>query len=431
MSQQSNYRSKRWAARGILAGLFLLTCALMHAIGTQTEASPADRQAPAAPGIVMARSAPTADAATPADESTAPGPRYVIVLIGDGMGFEHLKAASCYAYGRDGQLFIQQFPFAGSSVTTPANKGAIPDSASGNTAIATGVKVNTGVVSMRIPGDGKPIKTILERYADAGRRTGLVTTCGVGDATPAAFGAHAKHRKSYEDIYPDYFTQSRPDIILGGSWKLPEGAAEKAGYRMVRMRDELLAIKPGQVSHVFGDFAPGNFAYEFEYMHRIDTRYDRAPHLSEMARWAVHHLAAGDKGFFLMIEGARIDHAAHRNHLPNTVFEVLEFDNAVREVMRWAVHRDDVLVVVTSDHETGGLEVVESKGVGQFPEVTWSTGGHTKADVPVYAWGSGAAAFQGKMENTDIHDKMLAAPTSEKRDRSGMQRMEALLVTRY
>jgi len=341
-------------------------------------------------------------------------PRHVILLIGDGMGFEHLKAASLFAYGEEGRLLMQQLPVSGECTTDPAEAARVPDSACTATSLATGEKVAVGVISVRLPGDGEDLPTILEKLAEEGRRTGLVTTARMGDATPAAFAAHTRSRKLFEEIFDDYFQRTRPNLILGGAWRLPEGAPQQAGYTLVTSRAELDALLAGETpEHVCGPFCPANFPFEWEYANRIDHRYDRVPHLSEMARAALAILAQGEKGFFLMVEGARIDHASHANHIRNAVVETLEFDNAVEEVLRWAAGRDDTLVLVTADHECGGLTVVEPRGLGEMPEVTWATGGHTKAPVPFFAWGVGADRFAGKLDNTDVPGRILELPESD------------------
>jgi len=142
-------------------------------------------------------------------------------------------------------------------------------------------------------------------------------------------------------------------------------------------------------------------------------------------------LATGEKGFFLMVEGARIDHASHANHLRNAVLETLEFDNAVEEVLRWAAGRDDALVLVAADHECGGLTVVESRGLGEMPEVTWASGGHTKAPVPLFAWGVGADRFAGKLDNTDVPKRIPKLPESDPNvDQSAVTRAEFRLTQR-
>ena len=353
--------------------------------------------------------------------SALAAPRNVVLMIGDGMGFEHLKAASLYAYGAEGRLFMQQLPVNGRCTTDPAGGRAVPDSANTGTALATGVKVYPGVISVRIPGDGRDLPTLLEKFAAQGKRTGLVTTVGMGDATPAAFAAHSKSRKLYDEIYDDYFSRSRPDLIFGGAWRLPAGAAEKAGYTIVRDRSELRDLDVRKAKRVLGPFCPANFPYEWEHAQRIDTRYDQVPHLSEMTVASLKFLDQSDQGFFLMVEGGRIDHSSHKNHLQNMVLETLEFDNAVKEVMRWAAGRDDALVLVTADHECGGLKVVKHRGLGKFPEATWASVGHTKAPVPVFAWGVGAEKFAGEIDNTDVPGKIIELPERAEERRVGKE----------
>ena len=373
--------------------------------------------------------------------STAqPGPKYVILMIGDGMGFEQVKSASIFAYGEDGQLAMQSLPVKGSVRTWPVQpkksdtpgKMLITDSAASATAIATGVKVNNGVISKRIPGDGKDLKTILEKYRNAGRKTGLVTTVFITHATPAGFGGHAEKRGNYAEIGKVMLEKTRPNVLYGGSCgKMTDEAIIQADYGIVSNRREMQKLDPAKVDHVVGRFGPGYMPMEFsgraknapgyewqagvkkgdEYNYKPNPGpgFDTLPHLSEMTKSALEILQAGDKGFFLMVEGGQIDSAGHANHLANNIHETLEFDKSVKAVMDWAKGRDDVLILVTADHETGGLKVVKSNGKGKWPEVTWSTGGHTGAEVPIFAWGQGAELFTGKMDNTDISKRITQA----------------------
>jgi alkaline phosphatase len=235
----------------------------------------------------------------------------------------------------------------------------------------------------------------------------------MADATPAAFAAHAKNRKMYEEVYDDYFSRTRPNLIFGGAWRMPEGTPQKAGYTIVKDREQLRQLDGRKTQRVLAPFCPANFPYEWEYAQRIDSRYDHVPHLSEMVAAALEFLAHEKKGFFLLVEGGRIDHSSHNNHLPNVVMETLEFDCAVKKVMRWAAGRNDTLVFITADHECGGLKVVKHLGLGRFPEVTWASGGHTKAPVPVFAWGVGAREFAGKIDNTDVPGKIRKLRESE------------------
>jgi alkaline phosphatase len=126
---------------------------------------------------------------------------------------------------------------------------------------------------------------------------------------------------------------------------------------------------------------------------------------------AIQILSHDSDGFFLMVEGGKIDWACHDIKLRLMLGEMLEFERAVQVVLNWAINREDTLIVVTADHETGGLEVIKNNGVLNEPEVQWNTKGHTAVKVPVYAWGEGASLFVGPMDNTDIPKRILAAIT--------------------
>jgi alkaline phosphatase len=343
-------------------------------------------------------------------------PRNVVLLIGDGMGFEQVKAAGLYACGRDGRLAMQRLPHAAEMTTDSLDAPAEPtDSAAAGTAMACGVKVHNGVVSMTAAEDGRPLETMLEHFQDRGKRTGLVTTTYLTHATPASFGAHARNRNRYDEIARGYLENTRPVVLMGGhlgedKQGRPRGmsaaAAKKAGYRVATSREELARVVQrarGPNVRLCGLFGTGHMPYEHAYAIRADNGYDTLPHLSEMTRAAIRFLErTSPEGFFLMVEGGRIDHAGHDNLLPHNVAETLEFDSTVRDVVRWAAPRGDTLVVVTADHECGGLKVEAPRGVGRLPEVSWSSTHHTRAPVPVYAGGPGAERFRGIIDNTDL-----------------------------
>jgi alkaline phosphatase len=336
-------------------------------------------------------------ASAPAD-----APRNVIVLIGDGMGFEQVSAAGMYAYGMPGTFSFESFLHQ-AEVTTYSANSPITDSAAAATAIATGHKVNNGVISMAIPGDGSELETMLEYFSYRGKTTGLVTTTYMTHATPAAFGAHEPSRNNLPQIADDYLNQTRPNVIFGGGANgltIPDAIA--AGYTVVTDRAEMQALDPDTVTLASGQFGTTYLPYEYDYFIGIDDGYDTLPHLSEMTTTALDILDADPDGFFLMVEGGRIDHACHNNDIARCVFETIEFAAAVDEVIDWATGHDDTLILVTADHETGGLTVLENNGQGNFPTVSWSTTGHTGVNVPLYAWGANAELVYGEMDNTGL-----------------------------
>lgn len=322
-------------------------------------------------------------------------PSNIILFIGDGMGEAHAMAGSYFATGEATGLSFQQFPVR-SSVTTRSADNPVTDSAAAATAMATGSKVNNGVLSVALPGDGKPLETILEQALKVGKRAGIVTTTTITHATPAAFASHQPSRTDGSSIAQDMLYGAKPDLLFGGGGEgMSFLLAKAAGYCIVIDREEMLNLVSGDLP-VSGQFGESHLPYEIEGLGNL-------PHLSEMTQKAIDLLSQDPEGFFLVVEGGRIDHAAHGNDLPRMVAEVVELARSVDVALRWAEEHPSTLIVVTADHETGGLHI-QSPGVkGQLPEVVWMTTGHTGVTVPLYAWGTGAHLFPAEMDNTEIH----------------------------
>lgn len=327
--------------------------------------------------------------------ASADMPKNTILFIGDGMGFEQVNAAGMYLNGQPNVLGFEFFSYGGQVKTHSANS-KVTDSAAAGTALATGVKVKNGVISLAIPGSGKKLPTMLEHFKSTGKKVGLVSTAHITHATPASFGAHNKSRNNYKDIAKDYLNNSKPDLLLGGAKHVSKQQAEEAGYTVVTNRTELMNHDTKSGKFLWGQFGKNHMPYEAGGTGEL-------PHLSEMTQTAIKALENNDKGFFLMVEGGRIDHAGHANNLKENIFETLEFAKAVQVAADWAAKRGDTLIVVTADHETGGMKVVKNNGKGKLPEVTWSSKGHTGANVPLFATGKNANRFRGVIDNTDIY----------------------------
>lgn len=319
--------------------------------------------------------------------------RNVILCIGDGMGPEQVKAAHCYA---GTNLVFETFPYQ-SRLTTVNVDGDVTDSAAAATALATGFKVYNGVISMAYPGDGSELETLLEHFSKLDKSTGLVTTSYLTDATPAGFGAHEPSRENRAQIAADYLAQTRPNVLLGGGGDgLSETAARAAGYLLATNAASLIEISDfSEGQHVAGLFGSGPMPYVYDGLGDLPT-------LPQMAQCALSFLSKDPDGFFLMVEGGRIDHACHANDLVRCVAETLAFDEAVRAATAWAAGRSDTLILVTADHETGGLSVLADNGPGVLPEVSWSSGGHTSTRVPVYATGVKAECVTALSDNTEL-----------------------------
>lgn len=323
--------------------------------------------------------------------------KHVILFIGDGMGFEHVRAGGLFLNGAEGTLSFEAFPHT-AEMTTHSVSG-VTDSAAAATALATGVKVQNGVISMAVPGDERDLYTLLEYARDSALSTGLVTTTAITHATPAAFGAHNYSRDDQANIANDYLYQTVPNLLFGGAGKMTVNEALNAGYQVVPDRYGLLSMNtesiPPSASWISGQFAPEHIPFEGEGL-------PGQPHLSEMTAAALNILDNDPDGLFLVVEGGRIDHASHANNASFMVGEVAEFSRAVQAALEWAKTHPSTLIVVTADHETGGLQVLNGNGQGSVPSVTWSSSGHTGGNVPVYIEGAFEGDLPPVIDNTEI-----------------------------
>ncbi len=326
-------------------------------------------------------------------------PKNVIFMIGDGMGPNQVAAAGMFT---GAPMSFESLPYQG-LVTTYAANAAITDSAAAATALATGQKVNNSVISLALPGDGSELTTLLEHYQAMGRDTGLVTTTYMTHATPASFGAHETSRYNTTQIAGDYLNQTQPSVLFGGGANgMSVAAAQSAGYNVVTDAAGMLALNTNTETFVSGQFGTTHLPYEVDGLGAL-------PHLSQMTTTALDILDNDPDGFFLMVESGKIDHAGHNNDIIRNIGETIEFSNTVQSVLDWAAGRDDTLVLVTADHETGGLNILADNGPGNYPSVSWSTTGHSAANVPVYAFGAHANFITPLMNNTDFFDLITLA----------------------
>jgi alkaline phosphatase len=318
-------------------------------------------------------------------------PRNVIFLVGDGMGVEHVKLARSYANGDTAPFNFELFPqFSLMGHNNASNQTT--DSAASATAMATGVKVSNGVISVDLPGDGSPLDTSLELLQSLGKRSGLVThSTDILDATPAAFAAHVSSRNNRAGIFGGYMS-NRPNVLFGRTHSaIDEPDATAAGYTILRNASDLNNFNPASTSHVLGHWSSSGEAS-----------------LATMTAKAIDLLSLDEDGFFLVVENEEIDTGGHDNDAQAVADGVLSLVAAAQVAIDWSSGRTDTLIIVTADHETGGLTVTGNNGAGELPDVTWSTTGHTQTPVGLWAFGPNSQLIDdlqdsgGLLDNTDV-----------------------------
>lgn len=316
-------------------------------------------------------------------------------MIGDGMGTAQIAAAMT---ANNGKLFLSNCKYAG-FCTTHSSEDYVTDSAAGATALACGIKTYNAAIG--VDDNKNPIKTILEKAIDKKMGTGLVSTSAITHATPAAFIAHQPHRNMYEEIAAD-FLKADIDVFIGGGYdhftKRKDGRnlateLEQKGYTVLQDLHKIKNFKSGKLA---GLTAP-------EHNGRVSERKDM---LQIATQTAVNVLSAKKNGFFLMVEGSQIDWGGHANDLTYIIEETLDFDKAIGMVLEFAAKDKNTLVVITADHETGGLTLVKGDINKGTLKAEFSTGKHTGVMVPIFAFGPGAEEFTGFLDNTNIPKKI-------------------------
>ncbi|WP_143960871.1 alkaline phosphatase [Litoribacter populi] len=333
-----------------------------------------------------------------AEEETT-NPNNIILLIGDGMGVTQIS--SLYAF-EDKTASFDRFKNIG-FIKTASSDSRITDSAAGATAFASGIKTYNAAIG--VDNDTVAVETIVEILSKAGWKTGLVATSSITHATPAAFFAHVAHRKMEEEIAKQLY-EADLDIVIGGGEKYfktrKDGinyldSLKSKGYHVKTRSDQDLEIEnpAGKEAHLMGESA----------MQKVSE--GRGDFLTEASLYTINKLQKTNDNFFVMIEGSQIDWGGHANDHDYIVDEMLDFDKTINAVLDFAEKDGNTLVIVTADHETGGYALSSGKDGYKSVTGTFSTGGHTAALIPVFAFGPGSENFQGVYENNEIFHKML------------------------
>jgi alkaline phosphatase len=321
----------------------------------------------------------------------------VILLIGDGMGISQIYAG--YTANR-GYLNIFKSSNIGLSITYSADN-FVTDSGAGGTAISSGKKTNNN--SVGVDSKGMALKTILEIAEENGMSTGMVVTSSITHATPASFIAHQESREENFDIAHDFIT-SGIDIFIGGGKDYFEDpkkninisdSLRRKGYDIVYRLDDI---------RTDANINTGCLMASNELPSLLKGRGD---YLVKAVDIALDRLSKNDNGFFIMVEGSQIDWGGHYNNLQMVISELNDFDDAVGTAFKFADTHPGTIVIITADHETGGLNIVDGNISTGEVNGRFSTRFHSAVMVPVFAYGQGAEIFNGVYQNTEIYSKMM------------------------
>lgn len=373
--------------------------------------------------------------------------KYIFLFIGDGMSVSHVSMTESYMSYQKGKLggerlTFSTFPYFGMASTYSADR-LIPCSASAGTAIACGVKTNNMWIG--VDAEGNDAKSICYDLQEQGYKIGIISTAPVNHATPSAFYGSSTSRYSYRE-----FIEKIPDtgfeFFAGAGFRAYYGAdgnaegadefLERNGYEVCFGEEEYLS-RPDSCSHIVLCQKDQKDRESYDYI--VDGTIPEGNYsLTEMLERGMDFLGS-EEPFFIMCEGGKIDWAAHANKTLPTIKLIQEFDQAVAAALKfYEAHPDETLIVVTSDHDTGGasmglgkewlddrldwkvldsawvacgnsnnLSDEENRRLNDAAFIGWTTMQHTGNDVPVYAIGKGAEKFAGKMDNTEIKGKIL------------------------
>jgi alkaline phosphatase len=365
-------------------------------------------------------------------------PKHIVLIIGDGTG---LAQWSAYNAKRtqginsmdSAAIVFTDFPVIGFSLTSSAD-AFITDSGAGATALATGKKANNYMIGMAADST-KPI-TISEIAHRMGKSTGIAVTCELTHATPGSFFAHQPSRKLMNEIGADFITGMSPhdladlqerngqtdvgsqfvkkgsiDVALGGGRKyFDTNALKNNGYAIGTGYEAMKQLQNQGRRVVFYDDQP--FPPKAH-----EGRNKEGMYLADASESVLNTMFLNPKGSFTMIEGSQVDWAGHENDSTYLMSEMEDFDVAIRRVIAMAKADKNTLVIVTADHETGGLSLTDWDKARSQPAMHFSTGHHTGIPVPVFAYGPGAELFSGAYQNTAIFTKiqdLLTQPIEKK-----------------
>ena len=318
----------------------------------------------------------------------------IILIIGDGMGVPQITAGM---YKLKNQTALENFPIIGLSKTHSSN-ALITDSAAAGTAIACGEKTANGTVGISMR--NQKLTSILELSKQKGYKTGIITTSTIVHATPAAFYANVLSRNQYEDIALQ-LSDSDVDYFIGGGRKFFLNRKDKRNLlKEMTSYDIVNSIKK------FDESKSDKIAYLTSSEDPYPIRNGRIPNLSDAVEKMLPKLSNNDNPYFLLIEASQIDWGGHKNDIDYVLTEFIDMDKAINKVIEFTKNDKNTIVIVTGDHETGGLAITSGRIRNFQIKTEFSTIGHSAVMIPVFAKGAHSEIFSGIYDNTEIFKKM-------------------------
>ncbi len=323
----------------------------------------------------------------------------IILIIGDGMGLSQISASVL----SDKRSVFKQFPYVGFQKTNSADN-LVTDSAAGATAMACGQKTNNNFIAAGP--EGKSLQTIVELSEEKGLATGLVVTCPLTHATPAAFYAHNSSRWNSEELATS-LVSSDIDFVVGGGLTDFRNRESDNRNLVKELRNTGYNVDIYEEAGPIGFYPKKNKNYAcFTSTDKPTSKYNGRDYLPLAASAACDFLnEKNDQGFFLMVEASQIDWACHANNQDILFKELEDLNETLSRILRFAFDNKETLVIVTADHETGGFGINPGSKTKHL-KTEFTTNGHTGCMVPVFAIGPEAEAFEGVYENTAIYFKM-------------------------
>lgn len=322
----------------------------------------------------------------------------VIIILGDGIGINQVLASRLMIYGPEGKMYCERFPVTGQSNTVPDDDNYITDSGAGATALSTGYKTGRGMIGMSRDSVIRP--SLTELFRDAGYSTGVISTGQLSDATPAGFSVKTVSRKLKQQVAAD-MSNTGINIFLGNSFAFDDkvhngkSASELAldrGYDVIRTKKDFLNSNSERIIALIDSM---------DIVKEVKNKANQLT-LADVTNKSIQLLNRNDKGFFLMIEEDGTDEYCHNHDIIGLTTQMKQMDDAIKAAVDFAKKDGKTLVIVTSDHETGGLVIVEANRKTRMMTAAWSTGDHSPQPVPVYAIGPYSYYLTGHYENTHI-----------------------------